>query len=140
MESCIFCKIIHGDVPSVKVYEDKHVLAFLDISQVTKGHTLVIPKKHVKDIYEMDDDTASQVFRVVPKISRAITETLDAKGLNIAINNREVAGQTVFHSHIHLVPRYSDQDGFSVQFTNNMEKYANEDLVQIAESIQTNLK
>lgn len=140
MDNCIFCKIIKGDIPSTKIYEDDHVLAFLDISQVTKGHTLVIPKRHIKDLYEMDEDTASHLFRVVPKITRAIMDAMGAKGLNVAINNREVAGQTVFHSHIHLIPRYSDQDGFTIRFTNNMDQYSQDDLITIGQQIQNHIE
>lgn len=139
MDNCIFCKIIKGDIPSTKIYEDDHVLAFLDISQVTKGHTLVIPKRHIKDLYEMDEDTASHLFRVVPKITRSIMDAMGAKGLNVAINNREVAGQTVFHSHIHLIPRYSDQDGFTIRFTNNMDQYSQDDLITIGQQIQNHI-
>lgn len=140
LENCIFCKIIKGEIPSAKVYEDEHVLAFLDLSQATKGHTLVIPKKHVENVLELDEETAAHIFSVVPKIARSLTSTLHAKGLNIANNNKEVAGQTVFHVHIHLVPRYSEDDGFQVFFTNHMDEYSSEVLQQIAESVRINIK
>lgn len=139
MDNCIFCKIIKGDIPGVKVYEDEHVLAFLDLSQATKGHTLVIPKKHVENVFSLDEETAAQLFSVVPKVSNALVKAFDAKGLNIVNNNREVAGQSVFHYHIHLIPRYGSKDGFQVLFTNNMNEYSKEDLEQLASSIQKNL-
>ena len=103
MDNCIFCKIISGEIPSSKVYEDDKVLAFLDISQATKGHTLVIPKEHVRNILEMSAETAETVFSRVPKIARAVQKATKAIGMNILNNNEEVAGQTVFHAHIHLV-------------------------------------
>ena len=95
MDNCIFCKIISGEIPSSKVYEDDKVLAFLDISQATKGHTLVIPKEHVRNILEMSAETAETVFSRVPKIARAVQKATGAIGMNILNNNEEVAGQTV---------------------------------------------
>ena len=91
-ENCIFCKIIAGDIPSAKVYEDEHVLAFLDISQVTKGHTLVIPKTHIENVYEFTDELAKQYFHAVPKIARAIRDEFEPIGLNTLNNNGEKAG------------------------------------------------
>ncbi len=116
MTDCIFCKIVAGHIPASKVYEDEQVLAFLDITQVTPGHTLVIPKRHVADIFEMEDETASIVFARIPKIARQLKEKLGAKGLNIVNNNGEIAGQTVFHSHIHLLPRLDEKDGLDIRF------------------------
>ncbi|AFC66641.1 TPA: HIT family protein [Streptococcus pyogenes] len=117
MENCIFCSIIQGDIPSSKVYEDEQVLAFLDISQTTKGHTLVIPKQHVRNLLEMTAETASHLFARIPKIARAIQSATGATAMNIINNNEALAGQTVFHAHIHLVPRYNEEDGISIQYT-----------------------
>lgn len=116
MTDCIFCKIVAGDIPSAKVYEDEQVLAFLDITQVTKGHTLIIPKAHVDNLFEMETDTASQLFAVVPKLAKHLKETLNATGLNLVNNNGETAGQTVFHSHLHLLPRFDQTDGLQIVF------------------------
>ena len=117
MTDCIFCKIIAGEIPSYTVYEDDVVKAFLDISQGTPGHTLVVPKKHVKDLFAYDEDLAAAVFSRLPKIARAVKKSNPAiKGMNIINNNGEVAYQSVFHSHIHLVPRYTDQDDFKIIF------------------------
>ncbi|MGL4695056.1 HIT family protein [Enterococcus larvae] len=136
MEDCIFCKIINQEIPSYKVYEDEVVYAFLDISQVTKGHTLVVPKTHVTDIFEYDSSLAAEVFARIPKIARALESALpELEGLNIVNNNKELAYQSVFHSHIHLIPRYSKDDGFAMRFPNNQEKYSSEELKQIAETI-----
>ncbi|CAI3257719.1 HIT family protein [Enterococcus cecorum] len=124
MEDCIFCKIINGEIPSYKIYEDEVVYAFLDITQVTPGHTLVVPKKHAKDIFEYDEELASQVFTRIPKIARALEKAYpDMQGLNIINNNREVAYQSVFHSHIHLIPRFSPHDDFSMHFGNHQDQY-----------------
>lgn len=137
MTDCIFCKIINQEIPSYKVYEDEVVYAFLDISQVTKGHTLVVPKKHVTDIFEYDEDLAATVFSRVPKIAKAIELAFpEIEGLNIVNNNKELAYQSVFHSHIHLIPRYSKNDDFSMHFGNHMEDYQADELQAIAEKIQ----
>lgn len=117
MENCIFCSIIQGDIPSSKVYEDEQVLAFLDISQTTKGHTLVIPEQHVRNLLEMTAETASHLFARIPKIARAIQSATGATAMNIINNNEALAGQTVFHAHVHLVPRYNEEDGISIQYT-----------------------
>lgn len=117
MENCIFCSIIQGDIPSSKVYEDEQVLAFLDISQTTKGHTLVIPKQHVRNLLEMTAETASHLFARIPKIARAIQSATGATAMNIINNNEALARQTVFHAHVHLVPRYNEEDGISIQYT-----------------------
>lgn len=117
MTDCIFCKIISGDIPSYKIYEDDETLAFLDITQTTKGHTLVIPKKHVRNVLEMTPDEAATLFSKVPVIAANLVEKLGASGLNILQNNEVIAGQTVFHAHVHLIPRFSEDDGFSASFT-----------------------
>lgn len=141
MANCIFCQIIKGDIPSVTIYEDDQVKAFLDISQGTPGHTLLVPKKHVRDIFEYDDQLAQDVFRHVPLIARAIKASNPAiQGLNIVNNNGEVAYQSVFHSHIHFVPRYTDHDDFAMTFKDNSDKYTNADLQQIADNIKAHLE
>ena len=140
MEDCIFCKIISGEIPSAKVYEDDAVYVFLDITQVTPGHTLVIPKKHVRDIFSYDDKLASTLFERIPKIARAIQKAFpECKGLNIIQNNGEVAYQSVFHSHIHLIPRYSNNDGFSMSFKNNINTYNDTTFQARAQDIQKHI-
>ena len=116
MQDCIFCKIIAGEIPSAKVYEDDQVLAFLDITQVTPGHTLVVPKKHARNMLEMDDQASATLFARVPAIARQIMKATQASGMNIVNNNEEVAGQTVFHTHVHLLPRFGQDDDFKVDF------------------------
>lgn len=141
MEDCIFCKIINGEIPSYKIYEDDVVYAFLDITQVTPGHTLVVPKKHAKDIFEYDEELASQVFARIPKIARALEKAYpDMQGLNIINNNREVAYQSVFHSHIHLIPRFSPHDDFSMHFGNHQDQYNPTLMEAIAKRIRENFE
>lgn len=139
-ENCIFCKIVSGDIPAAKVYEDEHVLAFLDISQVTKGHTLVIPKLHEENIFELKPETAKQLFSVVPKIANAIKETYSPLGLNILNNNGKDAGQAVFHYHLHLIPRYGKGDGFGAVWKDHSSQYSADDLQLIAKEISSSLK
>lgn len=134
MENCIFCKIIAGDIPSHKIYEDEHVYAFLDINPSTKGHTLVIPKNHCIDIYDMDAETAANTFQAIPKIANAIKAAFNPIGLNI-VNNNQKPHQVVFHYHIHLIPRYED-DSFQIKYF-NMEP-TQEELLQIKDEIIKN--
>lgn len=117
MSDCIFCKIVAGEIPASKVYEDEQVLAFLDISQVTPGHTLLIPKKHAKNLLEMTGQESSLLFALLPDLARKIQVATGASGMNFISNSEEVAGQTVFHTHVHLVPRYGDNDEFKLEFT-----------------------
>lgn len=134
MEDCVFCQIIAGKIPACKVYEDEQVLAFLDITQVTPGHTLVIPKKHVRNILDMDSVTASQVFGKVPDIARSLQKVTGATGLNVLNNSEVVAGQTVFHAHIHLLPRFDGTDGLNINFKTNEPDF--ETLTSLAQNIQ----
>ncbi|MFT8321843.1 MAG: HIT family protein [Bacillus sp. (in: firmicutes)] len=136
MSECIFCKIIAGEIPGSKVFENEHVLAFLDISQVTKGHTLIVPKTHVKDIYELTPEIARNLFEAVPKIATAIKDAYQPIGLNILNNNGEKAGQSVFHYHMHIIPRYGKGDGFGSVWKTNFDAYTNDELSQIASTIK----
>lgn len=133
MSDCIFCQIVSGQIPSSKVYEDEEVLAFLDITQVTKGHTLVIPKKHYRNMLEMDAEAASSLFARVPKIAKQLQEKLGASGINIINNNEEAAGQTVFHTHVHLLPRFDATDGLKLTFETHEPDFAA--LAQLAQEI-----
>jgi histidine triad (HIT) family protein len=105
MEDCIFCKIANGNIPVKKVYEDDKVLAFLDNNPIEKGHTLVIPKEHYKDIFETPDELVKYMYSKVKIITEAISKSLDIKEFNILQNNGSKAGQSVFHYHIHIIPR-----------------------------------
>lgn len=141
MKDCIFCKIVAKEIPSYTVYEDEEVYAFLDLSQVTKGHTLLIPKQHVTDIFEYDEALAAKVFARVPKIARAIEKAFpEIQGMNIVNNNKELAYQSVFHSHIHLLPRYSQEDDFSMHFGNHMDQMIPEEMQVVADKIKKQVK
>ena len=117
MDNCLFCKIIKGEIPCVKVYEDNDVLGFLDISQTTLGHTLVIPKDHYDNFLFVPNDLLGKCFSAVQKIAQALVSGLGAKGVNILVNTNEIAGQTIMHFHIHVIPRYSSTDNVRLEFT-----------------------
>ena len=139
MSDCIFCKIVNGDIPSAKVYEDEHVLAFLDIGQVTKGHTLVIPKVHKENVFELTDEIASNVFKAIPKIANGIKLAYDPIGLNVLQNNGEAAGQSVFHFHMHLIPRYGTGDGFGAVWKTHQDDYSQDDYQRISAEINSKM-
>ena len=133
MENCIFCKIINKDIPSRFVYEDSDVIAILDISQVTLGHTLVIPKKHISDFAACDDETQTKLSIVAKKIANAMLKLDGCVGVNILSNCKEGAGQTVMHYHIHLIPRYVN-DGVELN-PQPKQKYTNEQLDNLIKSL-----
>lgn len=111
--SCIFCKIINGEIPSFKIYEDENTLAFLDINPVNPGHTLVVPKKHYSNIEAADEETICQIIKTVKRIGLSLKKNLPAAGYNVLINNDSVAGQVVPHLHFHIVPRL-ENDGLKL--------------------------
>lgn len=107
-DNCIFCKLAGGDIPTNSIYEDDAYKVILDMSPATKGHALILPKDHYKNIYEMPEDKVAEAFALAKRMAVSMTDKLGAEGFNIVQNNNEVAGQTVFHLHIHLIPRYAD--------------------------------
>lgn len=119
--NCIFCKIINGEIPGTKVYEDDKFVAILDISQLAYGHTLVIPKTHYANIYEMPADLLAEMIVVVQKLAKQITKALDAEGCNILNNNGPLAGQTVNHFHVHIIPRKTN-DGLTITYDHDTTK------------------
>lgn len=106
--NCIFCKIANGEIPSYTLYEDDDFKVIFDIAPATKGHAIIIPKEHYKNLFELSDDIASKALVVAKKVATKLCEHLNCDGFNLLQNNEEVAGQTVFHFHIHLIPRYVD--------------------------------
>ncbi len=106
MPDCIFCNIIRGEIPSYKVYEDESVLAFLDIHPVNQGHMLVIPKTHARNVFDISADDWTAVMKVVHALAGKIEKAVGADGINLAMNNREHAGQVVDHAHVHIIPRF----------------------------------
>jgi len=119
MAETIFSKILSGEIPSYKIYEDDTVYAFLDIAQITTGHTLVIPKKPSLSLLETDDAIAQEVFLVATKLAKKIVKALHADGCNILTNAHEVSGQEVMHFHVHIIPRFSSDDGFKMSLTSS---------------------
>lgn len=136
--NCVFCKIVNGEIPSYKIYEDDNVVAILDISQATRGHTLVLSKTHYKNLYDINEEVAGDIFRVVPKIANAIKRAFNPIGLNVIINTEKPL-QTVFHFHLHIIPRYF-QDGVDIDFINNQGITSKEDYEEITERIIKELK
>lgn len=113
--NCIFCKIIAGEIPSYCVYEDDDFRAILDVNPSAKGHVIILPKKHAANIFELPDEYAAKVMVVAKKIAKALKETYHCDGVNILQNNGEAAGQTVFHLHVHVIPRFNgDTDTINI--------------------------
>ena len=114
MENCIFCKIANGEIPAATLYEDENFRVILDLGPASKGHALILPKSHAANIYELSDEMAAKAMILAKKMATAMTEALKCDGFNIVQNNGECAGQTVFHFHMHLIPRYKgDQVGIT---------------------------
>ena len=127
---CIFCMIANHEINSSIIYEDEQVVAFLDLSQVTKGHTLVVSKKHYENVLECDPETLGHVIKITQMLSKRIMERMNAKGVNILNNCNEVAGQSVMHMHFHIIPRYSENDAIEIKF-NESEKQNLEEIAHL---------
>ncbi len=127
---CIFCKIAKGEIPCYKIYEDNDFLAFLDLSQATKGHTLIIPKKHYDNIFSLDEKI--DIMLPVVTVAKALKKSLKIDNINMINNNGPLAGQTINHFHIHLIPRY-DNDKVSLNFGEN--SFTAEELKSLSETI-----
>ncbi len=140
MSDCLFCKIIDGTIPSIKVYEDEHAYAFMEIMPVTKGHTLLIPKTHCTNLFDMTTEVASNFFAATPKVATAIRDAFDADGLNTLNNNGAGAGQTIFHYHLHLIPRYDESDGVKVGWETRQDEFPTEVLQTVAAAIKEQLE
>lgn len=136
METCLFCKIIVGEIPCTKVYEDDTVLAFLDIHPVNIGHTLVIPKSHHTNLYDTPDETIAHMMVIAKKLSVAIKTAVSADGINIEMNNDAPAGQLIFHTHIHIIPRFS---GDGLTHWPSARGYNEGEESEVAQKIKTHL-
>ncbi len=129
MSDCVFCKIVAKQIPATVVLEDEHTVAFMDLGQVNPGHVLVAAKAHVENLYGLDDVNAAAVFRTVARVARAIRDAFAPQGLSVYQANGRPAGQTVFHFHVHLVPRH-EGDGMALTWPvknpsrENLEHYA----------------
>ena len=109
-ENCIFCKLANGDIPTATVYEDEYLRAIMDAAPANKGHIIILPKSHAADIYELNDEYVSRAFVLAKKLAVALKKLTGYDGVNILQNNGGAAGQTVFHFHVHVIPRFKDDD------------------------------
>ena len=132
---CIFCKIIKGEIPCQKVYEDDKALAFLDISPVNKGHTLIVPKKHALDLLETDDKDLSAVISACRKVANACMKGLKADGISLDVSTKPAAGQVVMHTHFHIIPRWKD-DGLKHWPRKNLSA---DEMKKVQEAIKNSL-
>lgn len=136
MSECIFCKIAAKEIPSSVVYEDEHTLAFMDIGQVNPGHVLLAVKRHAENIFALDETQAGAVFRAAARVARAIRDAFEPQGLSVYQANGKAAGQTVFHLHLHLVPRHDD-DGMALTWP--VKNPPREKLAEYAQRIRAKL-
>ena len=134
-DDCIFCKIANGMIPTNSIYEDDDFNVILDAAPATKGHALILPKKHWANIYDLPDETCQKVFVLAKKLAGRMTEKLGCEGFNIVQNNGELAGQTVFHFHMHLIPRYKG-DGNSEKLCWNHAEFTDDEFKDIAASLR----
>ena len=133
VDNCIFCKILADEIPSSVVYEDDMFRAILDVNPAAKGHVIILPKKHAANIFELPDEEASKILIVARKIAKALKETYHCDGVNILQNNGEAAGQTVFHLHVHLIPRYKGQDTGMLEWAH--QEFSDEDMDALCEQL-----
>ncbi|MBB2184683.1 HIT family protein [Lachnospiraceae bacterium MD1] len=134
--SCIFCKIIAGEIPSATIYEDGDFKVIMDISPAAKGHAIILPKKHSANLFDLDNETAEKALLVARKVAVAMQTELNCDGINLLQNNGEAAGQTVFHFHIHLIPRYN---GDPVQIDWKKDSYAEGEAAALAAAIASRI-
>ncbi|MBR2409604.1 MAG: HIT family protein [Lachnospiraceae bacterium] len=136
MDNCIFCKILRNEIPSSTVYEDDKFRAIMDIGPVAKGHVILLAKEHTANLLEADDSLLSAALPTVKKVAKAVKKTMKCDGINVLQNNGEVAGQTIFHLHIHVIPR-NKEDG--VKLPPPMASYADGEAAELAKKIAENL-
>lgn len=132
--STIFDKILDGEIPCHRVYEDDHVLAFLDVGPLSRGHTLVIPKERKAYLHELSDESAAAIGRVLPRLARAVMKVTGASAYNILQNNGPEAHQAVFHVHFHIIPKPSEEEGLGVRW--NPRPFSHEDGAKLAEALR----
>jgi histidine triad (HIT) family protein len=138
-QQCIFCKIIKNEIPVIKVYETSKNLAFLDINPLTIGHSLIIPKKHAENIFDISPDDFKALMIDAQKLAKILKISLKAQGINLINSSGEIAGQSVFHFHFHLIPRYkNDKLEFSDWWNKKTKKVNNQELFKIAQKITKN--
>lgn len=125
-DDCIFCKIANGEIPARTIYEDDLFRVILDLSPATKGHALILPKEHFKDLYDLGQEQATAIMLVAQEVGRHMKEVLGMEGLNLVQNNGELAGQTIFHFHLHMIPRYEEDGNQDKLAWNHMDITAEE--------------
>lgn len=132
-QDCIFCKISNGEIPSSTVYENSDFKVILDVAPAARGHCLILPKEHFKNIFDMDADTAAKMFSLATEVARALRQELKCDGLNIVQNNGAAAGQTVDHAHLHLIPRFEGDD---VAIGWNPKESDGKELMELAKALR----
>ena len=132
-QDCIFCRIISGEIPSTTIYENSKFKVIMDIAPANKGHVLILPKEHYDNIYDIDTATAGELFELAVMTARALKSVLDCDGMNILQHNGTVAGQTVFHFHMHIIPRY---EGDTVNIGWKELSYEDGEMEQLREAIR----
>lgn len=135
--NCIFCKITAGEIPSNTIYEDDEFKVILDLAPAAKGHALILPKEHYADIYEIDEEVAGRAMKLAKKLAIHMTDVLGCDGFNILQNSHEVAGQTVFHFHMHLIPRYKNAKNNDILMWSH-EAFSDEEMAEIRDSLKYN--
>lgn len=133
--NCLMCKLANGDIPTNAIYEDEEFKVVMDISPATKGHALVLPKEHYANIYEIDAELLGKAVKVGQKVIKYVTPIIECDGYNLLQNNGEIAGQTIFHFHLHLIPRYKDADNTNVLTTGHVS-FTDEEMKEICESMR----
>lgn len=137
MDNCIFCKIVAGDIPSSVLYEDEDFKVIMDISPASYGHAIIVTKRHFANLFELEDDVAKKVLIVAKKLAIVLKDELGCEGINFLQNNGEAAGQSVFHIHFHLIPRYA---GDNVKMTWTPGKYEDGEALELANRIASLIK
>jgi histidine triad (HIT) family protein len=132
-EDCIFCKVLRGDIPSERIYEDDHVISVMDINPWTRGHAVVFPRKHATNLFEIEDDELEHVAVAAKRVATKMRETLDCDGINLLQSNGRAAWQTIFHLHVHVIPRY---EGDPLQLPVHPEPATPEELAEVARVIR----
>ncbi len=133
-EKCIFCKIVKGDIPCSKIFEDDYVLSFLDIAPANKGHALIVTKNHYETLLDIPDEDLNDIMLKAKKIARAMSSALGVDGFNILMNNKKVAGQLVPHAHVHIIPRFKG-DGINLNW--RPSKYKDKEIDGFTEKIKS---
>lgn len=137
MSDCVFCRIVAGEVPSEILFENEHVVAILDINPIHFGHALIVPRKHYRDFLDLAPECYPPLLDAARTVSAALVEGLKLEGFNLFSNNGRIAGQSVFHFHLHITPRYENDD---IRFVLNLKKYNNGEMKQYADRIRQHIQ